>query len=52
VTWNTVRRSIYVWKIDEPQRTQGTQREDEEEVLETKSSAISAFSAVKKDLLD
>jgi len=50
VTWNTVRRNIFVWKIDEPQRTQGTQREDEEEVLKTKSSAISAFSAVKKDL--
>ncbi len=50
VTWNTVRRNIFVWKIDEPQRTQGTQREEEEGILKSKSSAISAFSAVKKDL--
>jgi type I site-specific restriction-modification system R (restriction) subunit len=48
VTWNTVRRSIFVWKIDEPQRTQGAQREEGDAVLKSKSSAISAFSAVRK----
>jgi len=49
VTWNTVRRNIFSWKIDEPQRTQRTQREEESGTI-LDSSAISAFSAVKNDV--
>ena len=53
VTWNTVRRNIFVWKREdfEPQRTQRSQREEEKGVLESKSFALSAFSAVEKEVL-
>jgi len=49
VTWNTVRQNIFVWNIDEPQRTQGTQREEEKGILKSKSFALSALFAVQKD---
>jgi hypothetical protein len=47
VSWNTVRRCIFNWKLDEPQRAQRTQKEENSV---SDSSAFSAFSAVKNDL--
>jgi type I restriction enzyme, R subunit len=53
VTWNLVRRNIFSWKREdfEPQRTQRSQSEEEKRVLESKSFALSEFSAVEKEVL-
>jgi type I restriction enzyme, R subunit len=53
VTWNTVRRNIFAWKREdfEPQRTQRSQRKEGDGDLKSKLSALSAFSAVEKEVL-